>query len=152
MRSLRPWGTQSGRKTCVHNPSTISEAPFEARIRQHTSAYVSKTCVHALSPRRLCNGGGAAVGQQAYVSIRQHTSAYVSIRQHTSAYVSIRTFAIEADAAVGQQAYVSTRQHTSAYVRIEKEADAAVRRRHHCAHTLTRRRKCQHTSAYAPLQ
>jgi hypothetical protein len=26
--------------------------------------------------------------QQAYVSIRQHTSAYVSILQHTSAYVS----------------------------------------------------------------
>ncbi len=39
---------------------------------------------------------GAEV-EEAYVSIRQHTSAYVSIRQHTSAYVSIR-------------------QHTSAYV------------------------------------
>jgi hypothetical protein len=43
--------------------------------------------------------------QQAYVSIRQHTSAYVSIRQHTSAYVSIRQ--IHARTALEQERDVS---------------------------------------------
>jgi hypothetical protein len=38
---------------------------------------------------RACGGDEAKVRQHtsAYVSIRQHTSSYVSIRQHTSAFV-----------------------------------------------------------------
>ncbi len=36
----------------------------------------------------VARGGGAESENDAYVSIRQHTSAYP--RQHTSAYVSIR--------------------------------------------------------------
>ncbi len=34
-----------------------------------------------------------AIPDNAYVSMRQHTSAYASIRQHTSAYVGIREHA-----------------------------------------------------------
>ena len=101
MRSLRPWGTQSGRKTCVHNPSTISEAPFKARIRQHTSADVSRrtfaieadaairqrhNCAHPLARRRKRD----ALPLRIFHRILQHTSASVSIRRHTSAYVSIQ--------------------------------------------------------------
>jgi hypothetical protein len=79
--------------TCRYAPNLPTR-----RIRQHTSAYVSRPDV---SIRQHTS---------AYASMRQHTSAYVS-RQHTSAYVSIRQHT---------SAYVSMRQHTSAYVSLRQ--------------------------------
>jgi hypothetical protein len=75
------WQRGESRSTSVLRP------PSSARIRQHTSAYVS---------------------------IRQHTSAYVSIRQHTSAYMSPASAIICTPQRQPQHtsAYVSIREHT----------------------------------------
>jgi hypothetical protein len=57
-----------------------------ARVREHTSAYVS-----------------IRQHTSAYVSIRQHTLAYARVREYTSVYVSIRQ---------DTSGYVRIRQHT----------------------------------------
>jgi hypothetical protein len=78
--------------------------------------------------------------EQAYVSIRQHTSAYVSIRQHTSAYVSIRQHT---------SAYVSRREHTSAYVSIRQHTSVVLA----CSEpTRTKFTTDQHTRAYVSIR
>ncbi len=78
--------------------------------------------------------------EQAYVSIRQHTSAYVSIRQHTSAYVSIRQHT-SADASI--------RQHTSAYVSIRQSYWHAPSQRARNSPQISIR---EHTSAYVSIR
>ncbi len=131
-----------------------------ARIRQHTSAYVSirqqalpahklvvlkyyeTCCPPDVFQWRLCRRGNAAYRPHtsAYVSMRQHTSAYVSIRQHTSAYVSIRQHT---------SACVRICQHTSAYVSIRQNTSAYVSIRQHTSAYVSMR---QHTAAYGSIR
>jgi hypothetical protein len=160
----------------------LQQRPTTARIRQHTSAYVSVCTPVACSYVPLlpavrkgldANWHAPAAYVSVYVSIRQHTSAYVrkgldanwhapaayvsvyvSIRQHTSAYASIRQHT-PAFASIRQHtsAYVSTRQHTPAYA----IAYVCIRQ-HTCANwhaPLAARlvaRIRQHTSAYVSIR
>jgi hypothetical protein len=102
----------------------------------------------------------SAVGEPAYVSVRQRTSAYVSIRQHirqrTSAYVSVRQHTSCGSSARGSpitcmhtSAYVSIRQHTSAYVSIRQHTPAYASIRQNTPAYVSIR---QHTSAYASIR
>jgi len=64
--------------------------PAYVRIRQHTSAYVSRRRECSFHSGLRVDVFTSVLHTSAYVSMRPHTSAYVRIRQHTSAYVSIR--------------------------------------------------------------
>jgi hypothetical protein len=112
-----------------------------------SSYYYRSMCAHATWATRALNSASAAAShdpsctiQQAYVSMRQHTSAYGSIRQHTSTYVSIRQrirqhtsayVSIRQYTSAHTAAYVSIRQHTAAYVSIRQHPAAYVSIREH---------------------
>jgi hypothetical protein len=112
--------------TSLH--STVPAAPAYVSIRQHTSAYVSVTCI----PQYLQHQHTSE-----YVSIRQHTSALLafhstcstSIRQHTSALLAFQSIST----AQRERAYASIRQHTPAYASIRQHSTVSrqLRERHY---------------------
>jgi hypothetical protein len=102
-------------KGAQDGPRDVCEAAYVSR-RQQTSVDVSKLKTLAIA-LRLPHATSADV-QDAFVSMRQHTSACVSIRQHTSG-------------ALRMASAMSAKQHTSAFVSIRQQPSAFVSKRPH---------------------